>query len=313
MSDSNTPKSRNELRFRKMLHISAQMRDMILALVPILVFAVSYFGYRVLILSVISVLTASLTDVLYLKLFRRGKSFVFDFSSAVTGLMIVYLMPPESPWYLPVIGSFVAVFFAKMVFGGYGQNLLNPALLGHLCLLIFFPMLMTRFTLNGIPIEIPLSMWLNGKMEMIPSYASCFLGVIPGNIGETSIILILLSGVFLMIRKLADFRIPLTFFVAFLVVTLIYQKAGFYPILTGDICFVGFLMLTDPVTAPKTKKLKWIYGAVTGILMAVIRMMTPFPFYASSVVLLMNLVFRWIDSQLAKKAEVKEEPSSGKE
>ena len=303
------------MRFHKMLHISAQMRDMILALVPILVFAVSYFGYRVLILGVISVLTASLTDVLYLKLFRRGKPFVFDFSSAVTGLMIVYLMPPESPWYLPVIGSFIAVFFAKMLFGGYGQNVLNPALLGHLFLLIFFPMLMTRFMLDGIPIEIPLSMWLSGKLEMIPSYMSCFLGVIPGNIGETSIILILLSGLFLIFRKLADFRIPLTFFLGYLLVTLIYHKAGLYPVLTGDVCFVGFLMLTDPVTAPKETKLKWIYGAVTGILMGVIRMMTPFPFYASSVVLLMNLVFRWIDKKMAKpEAKEKEpEPSVGKE
>ncbi len=290
------------------------MRDMILALVPILVFAVSYFGYRVLILGVISVLTASLTDVLYLKLFRKGKNFVFDFSSAVTGLMIVFLMPSESPWYLPAIGSFIAVFFAKMIFGGYGQNLLNPALTGHLMLLILFPVLMTRFTLNGIPIDIPLSMWLSGKLEMIPSYASCFLGVIPGNIGETSIILILLSGCFLMVRKLADFRIPLTFFLAFLLVTLIYRKAGLYPLLTGDVCFVGFLMLTDPVTAPKTKRLKWFYGAAAGLLMAIVRLMTPFPFYASSVVLLMNLVFRWIDGRMLKKAAVEsEEPSDGKE
>ena len=144
---------------------------------------------------------------------------------------------------------------------------------------------------------------------------SCLLGVIPGNIGETSIILILLSGLFLIFRKLADFRIPLSFFVAYTVVTLIYHKAGFYPLLTGDVCFVGFLMLTDPVTAPKDSRLKWVYGALTGILMGVVRMMTPFPFYASSVILPMNLVFRWVEKKMAKEKapEAEAEPSGGKE
>ena len=298
-----TPPTGHEKRQKKRLHISATMRDMLLALVPILVFSVSYFGYRVLIITVISVLSASFAEIIYVKLFKRSKNYIFDFSSAVTGFLLAFLLPPEVTWYFPVIGSFFAVFFVKMVFGGYGQNLVNPALAGRLLLLLLFPKASTDLLLNGVIVDTPLTMWVSGKMDLIPSYASCLLGVVPGFIGETSVILLVISGIFLIWRKMLDPRISLPFFLGFALVTLLYGKAGFYPLITSDTVLVGLFMATDPVTAPKNKTMKWIYGGLTGLLMAVVRILTPLTFYASSVVLLMNLIFHFLPGSAVSKRQ----------
>ncbi|MBO6159593.1 MAG: RnfABCDGE type electron transport complex subunit D [Firmicutes bacterium] len=297
------------------LTTSQTMREVIFALVPIVIFASIYFGAHVLLVCFLSMATAVLSE-LFWSLVTQKTAKVSDFSSAVTGLMCALVMPASAAWYIPVFSSCFAVIVMKLFFGGFGKNILNPALASRALMMFVFAISMREFSVDAITIATPLVHIEQGEFAMVPGYLSMFLGVIPGCIGETSKLLILLSGIYLSIRGVIDFRIPVSMLVfAFLTALVLQGPSGaLYQLLSGGLFFAAVFAATDPVTSAKGPVLSWIYGALCGMLVILFRMYLPlFTGGVTPAVLLMNLLFALIQRgipYLKKKTAPRDLPAS---
>lgn len=273
---------------------SGIMREVLFAMVPILIFSTLYFGIRSLILTAISVLTAMVCEYLWTRL-RHLPNTLWDFSAVVTGMLLAFNLPSSAPWWLPVVGSAFAIIVVKELFGGIGHNFVNPALAGRCFLLVSFPALMMSFKVDGVSVATPLSYLESGDFTSVPSYMSCFLGVIPGSLGETSKILILLGGIYLIARGIIDFRIPLGYLGTLFILSYCFGGNGLYEILTGGAMLGAFFMATDYTTSPMSKRGRLIYGIGCGLMTALIRFFGSYPEGASFSILLMNLATPLID------------------
>ena len=238
------------------------MRDVIFSLIPILIFATLYFGPRALLITVLSVASAVLSEFIWQKLTKTPVT-VGDCSAAVTGLLLAFNLPVSVPLWIPVIGSAFAIIIVKQMFGGIGQNFVNPALAARCFLLVAWAAPMTNFTIDGIASATPLGIT---DPAALPSIMNCFLGTIPGCIGETSALLILLGGAYLLARKVIDYIIPVSFIATATLLTYLFGGDGFYQMFTGGLMLGAFYMATDYTTSPMTKKGKWIMGIGCGLL-----------------------------------------------
>jgi len=250
-----------------------------IALLPASAFGVWNFGMPALIMLVTTTVTAVLTEYIYEKLMHK-KITINDFSAAVTGLLLGLNMPATAPWWMGALGSVFAILIVKQLFGGLGQNFMNPALGARCFLLISFTGQMTRFVYDGTTGATPLAVLKEGgtvdSMDML-------IGTIPGTIGETSVIAIIAGAIFLILMGVIDLRIPGTYIVTFVIFVGIFgqfTKAGaglFDPqYITAHLCGGGLMlgawfMATDYVTTPITKKGQLVYGCLLGIVTAVFR------------------------------------------
>lgn len=273
---------------------SSIMRDVVFAMVPILVFATLYFGYQVLVLTAISVATCVLSEYAWNKIFKKPNT-VWDFSAVVTGLLLAFNLPASAPWWMPIMGGVFAIIITKQLFGGIGHNFVNPALAARCFLLVSWSSIMVRFQVDGVTVATPLSLMADGNMLQVPSYMSCFLGVIPGALGETSKVLILLGGVYLLARRVIDFRIPLAFIGTVFVLSYVFGRDGLYQILSGGLFLGAFFMATDYTTSPMNSIGKWIFGFGCGLMTVLIRFFGGYPEGVSFAILLMNLCVPLID------------------
>lgn len=251
-----------------------------IALLPASAFGVWNFGMPALIMLVTTTVTAVLTEYIYEKLMHK-KITVNDFSAAVTGLLLGLNMPPTAPWWMGALGSVFAILIVKQLFGGLGQNFMNPALGARCFLLISFTGQMTRFVYDGTTGATPLAVLKDGgvvdSMDML-------IGTIPGTIGETSVIAIIAGAIFLILMGIIDLRIPGTYIVTFVIFVGIFgqfTKANvglFDPqYITAHLCGGGLMlgawfMATDYVTSPITKKGQYVFGALLGILTGLFRL-----------------------------------------
>ncbi|MBQ4186712.1 MAG: RnfABCDGE type electron transport complex subunit D [Firmicutes bacterium] len=280
---------------------SSIMRDVLFALTPILIFATVYFGYRALIIVLISCATAVLSEYAWQKLSRKRVS-ILDCSALLTGLLVAFNLPISVPLWVPAVGAFFAIIIVKQLFGGIGRNLLNPALSAKLMLILVFPALMTEFRINGIPVYTPLYYLSEGQFEMLPSMMSCFLGVVPGDLGETSVLLILLGGIYLAARRVIDLRIPLSYIAVVFVLSYLLKGNGMYEILTGGLIFAAFFMATDYVTTPMTGVGRLVFGVGCGVLTTLLRVYGNYEIAICASILLMNLLTPLIDRFIVPKA-----------
>ena len=280
---------------------SSIMRDVLFALVPILIFATVYFGYRALLIAGISCAAAVLSEYLWQKLSRKKVS-ILDCSALLTGLFVAFNLPVSSPLWIPAIGSFFAIIFIKQLFGGLGRNLLNPALSAKLFLLLLFPAMMTRFEINGIQIYTPLHHLAEGEYELLPSMMSCFLGVVPGDLGETSIVLILLGGIYLCARRVIDLWIPACYVAVVFILSYILGGNGMYEILTGGLIFAAFFMATDYTTSPMTRTGRIVVGLGCGLLTTLLRFYGNYEIAICVSVLIMNILTPLIDRLLPPRS-----------
>ena len=252
------------------------MLMVLIALMPATVFGVWNFRHEdAWILVVVTTAAAVLSEYIYEKLMKKPVT-INDFSAAVTGLLLALNLPPTLPWWMGALGAVFAIVVVKQLFGGLGQNFMNPALAARCFLLICFAGQMTYFVYDGVTGPTPLAELKAGQavntMDML-------VGNIRGTIGETSVIAIMIGAMFLLLMGVIDLRIPGSYIVSFVIFITIFGGHGFDPqYITAHLCGGGLMlgawfMATDYVTTPITKKGQLVYGCILGILTAIFRLL----------------------------------------
>lgn len=250
------------------------MLYVILALLPTTAFGIWNFGYKALILILVTIASCVASEWLFEKIVHK-KSTVNDYSAVVTGLLLALNLPATLPWWEAVIGGVFAIVIVKMMFGGLGQNFMNPALGARCFLLIAFAADMTNFVIDDYTGATPLAAMRNGDavntMDML-------IGKTAGTIGETSVIAILIGAIILILLGVIDLRIPGTYIVTFVLFLIIFSGHGFDgDYITAQLCGGGlmlgaFFMATDYVTSPITPLGKILFGVCLGVLTGLFRL-----------------------------------------
>lgn len=292
--------------------VTALMRQVIWALMPALLFGLLLFGFNSFVLVLASVLAALVTEALCLKVQKNQLGNLTDSSAILTALLLAMSLPPHFPWYLGAFGASLAVILGKQVYGGLGQNLFNPAMLARVILLISFPVEMTSWPEpQTLFTQLPFfNHWVDGytgatqlgaisetgslpaQMMLLPS----LLGFNPGSLGESPLLL-LLGGIWMIYKKVIDWRISVALILGCLLpTTLIYlllEQITLPPqtqLLSGGLLLSAFFIATDPVTAPTSPRGRLFYGFGCGLLICVIRIFGAYPEGAAFAILLMNAV-----------------------
>lgn len=244
------------------------------ALMPAAIFGIYNFGMPALVVLIITTASAVAAEYIWQRAMHK-KITINDFSAVVTGLLLGLNLPSTAPWWMCVLGSVFAIIIVKQLFGGLGQNFMNPALGARCFLLISFTGRMTTFTFDGVAMATPLAKLKAGEavdtMDML-------LGRIPGTIGETSVIAILIGAIFLILMGIIDLRIPGTYLATFVIFIVLFGGHGFdVNYITAHLCGGGlmlgaFFMATDYVTSPITKRGQILFGICLGVLTGVFRL-----------------------------------------
>ncbi|GLS92521.1 electron transport complex subunit RnfD [Psychromonas marina] len=298
--------------------VSRLMRQVILALLPALVFGLYLFGEQALILVIASLSSGLITEWLCQKCQDKPIGNLMDSSAIVTILLLVMSLPPHFPWYLGALGAAIAVIFGKQVYGGLGQNLFNPAMLARVVLLISFPVEMTDW-----PSPTPVLPAFSGLNELIDGFTGAttlgsvmetgsavidmqlfplLLGINPGSLGESPVLL-LIGGIWMAYKGVIDWRISVALLVGCLLPSTIAWGLSPETVLTpiaqlasGGLLLAALFIATDPVTSPTTPKGRILYGLGCGALIFLIRIFGAYPEGAAFAILLMNAVSPLIES-----------------
>ena len=251
------------------------MLYVVIALLPATFFGIWNFRHeKAWILVVVTTAAAVLSEYLYEKLMHKPIT-INDFSAVVTGLLLALNLPPTLPWWMGVLGAVFAIIVVKQLFGGLGQNFMNPALGARCFLLICFAGKMTYFVYDGVTGPTPLAELKAGETV---NTLSMLLGNIRGTIGETSVVAIMIGAMFLILMGVIDLRIPGTYIVTFVIFITLFGGHGFDPqYITAHLCGGGLMlgawfMATDYVTSPITSKGKILFGICLGCLTGLFRL-----------------------------------------
>lgn len=240
------------------------MLDVIIALMPLVIVAFIAFGWNALLLIGISVLTALLTEIIFSTILLKRSKTILDGSAVVTGLLLAFTLSPATPWYIVTFGAFTAILFGKILWGGLGKNLFNPALVGREFMVVFFASAMSSSTIwkIGSLINIPALKWEND------SYFYNYLGQLfyktGGALGEYSIVCLVLGGLYLLYRNRINWYVPTSIFVSFIALLWIFDE-GNLKFSTGGILLGAIFMATDMPSSPVSKQAKIYYGLMMGI------------------------------------------------
>lgn len=283
--------------------VSKKMTGVIYALIPALLASFYFFGLGALIVTLTSVLACVLFEYLIQRFILKGPTTIMDGSAVLTGLLLAFNLPSNLPIWIILIGALVAIGIAKMSFGGLGNNPFNPALVGRVFLLISFPVQMTTW-----PLVEPLSKaYLDAKTgatvlsaikegaATIPSTMDLLIGNMGGSIGEISAIALLIGLVYMLIRKIITWHIPVSIFLTVFVFSGILHWVNpdvyispLVHLLTGGLMLGAIFMATDYVTSPMHPRGMWIFGVGIGVLTVVIRSWGAYPEGMSFAILIMN-------------------------
>lgn len=257
------------------------MYAVLIALLPTTIFGIYNFGLRAAIVLLISIVFSVFFEYLYEKLMKQPIT-IKDGSAMVTGLLIGLNMPPSIPLWIVVIGDFFAIIIVKMLFGGLGQNFMNPALAARCFLVISFTKYMTNFTYNGISMPTPLSLLKSGESV---NTLDMFLGNTSGVIGETSVLCLLFGAIILVGLDIIDFKIPVAYLFSFTIFIIIFGQlingkgvdVNFVVahLLGGGLMLGAWFMATDYVTSPITPLGKIVFGICCGVLTGLFRIFGP--------------------------------------
>lgn len=283
------------------------MGQVIVALMPATIFGIYNFGIKALITVLITIISCVIFEAGYQKIISV-KCTVRDLSAVLTGLLLALNLPPDVPFWLPVTGSFFAIIVVKQLFGGLGQNFMNPALGARCFLLISFTGRMTTFTYDAVTTATPLA---NLKAGESVDVLSMFLGTTAGTIGETCALALIIGGVFLIVRGVINFRIPLCYIGSFALFILIYAIAsdrGFdisflaAHLFGGGLMLGAFFMATDYVTSPITPNGKILFGILLGFLTFLFRIFGGSAEGVSYAIIIGNLLVPLIERVTVPKA-----------
>lgn len=280
------------------------MLDVIIALVPAMVVAVWQFGFRALMLIAVSVASCVFFEWGYRKLMKKDNS-IGDLSACVTGVLTAMVLPVGAPWWMPVVGAAFSMVVVKQLYGGLGKNFLNPALAARAFLMASWPVIMTTWVnVDATAGATPLTLMKAGTaLPESYSYVNMLIGNMPGCIGEVSALALLIGGLYLIIRKVISWRIPVAFIGTVAVITLILPRhGGFFDVdwmlqnlLTGGLFLGAFFMATDYSSSPVTLNGQLLYGFGCGALTVLIRYFGGYPEGVSYAILIMNLCAWAID------------------
>lgn len=290
---------------------SGIMLDVVIAMLPTALAAVWYFGKSALLLILLCVVFSVGAEWVYMKLTHQ-KSTISDLSAVVTGMLLAFNMPADAPWWMALVGSVLAIVLIKQFFGGLGSNFINPALGARTILMMSWVTLMTAdlapvagqmFGLGGgvdaVAVATPLA-----KSGADYTLWQLFIGNIPGMLGETCKLTLILGGLYLIIRGVIDWRIPVTFIgTAFLLFLAKFGdvNSALYQLLSGGLILGAFFMATDYVTSPITKTGKVIMGVGCALILFLVRNVGHYPEGCSFAILFMNLLTPVIDKFTTRK------------
>ena len=305
MSDSFTVSVSPHIRSR--LDTGMVMRLMCVSLTPAALASVYIFGLNSLFVIVVSVVTCVLTELLG-NLVLRKEVTVTDGSAVVTGILFAFTLPPTTPLWVVVTGGFLAIFVVKQLFGGLGYNIFNPALAARAILLSSWPVALTTWVnpvksflaMDVVTAASPLGIIkeatrAGGTADSAYNYLDLFLGTIPGSLGETCKIALLLGAILLFVFKIIDWRIPFTFIGTVAVLSIPLGRDPLAAVLSGGLILGAFFMATDLVTSPTTKGGKLLFGLGCGVLTSLIRSHGGFPEGVCYSILFMNCLTPLID------------------
>ena len=280
------------------------MLAVIIALMPATIFGVINFGYHALLVILVSIGFSVLSEFVMCKILKKPVS-VGDCSAIVTGLLLALNLPSTFPLWMTAIGACFAIVVVKMLFGGLGQNFMNPALGARCFLVISFAKYMTNFTTDVYTGPTPLAIVKAGGEVNI---FDMVIGRTAGTIGETSMIAIVLGACFLIALGIIDLKIPGSYIVSFVIFILLFSKRGFdlnyicAQLAGGGLMLGAFFMATDYVTRPITKKGQYVFGILLGILTGVFRIFGPGAEGVSFAIILGNLLVPLIEKITLPKA-----------
>lgn len=306
------------------------MRDVVIALLPATLWGFYIFGLNAVINVALAVGSAVLFEYLYQKLLKKPST-IQDYSAVVTGLLLGMNLPSGNYYFVPILGSFVAIVVIKQLYGGLGQNFMNPALGARAFLVVSFASYMTtwpvinqagRFTsIDGVSGATPLALlkggnnYINGVIDTASSAAlsmfqkeitiwDTFIGFVGGCIGEVSAVALILGGVYLLYRKVITWHIPVSYIATFSLMILVFGQSAWdinylaLHLTGGGLMLGAFFMATDYSTSPMTGKGQIIMGVGCGLLTAIIRLFGGYPEGVSFAILIMNLFVPLIDHYL---------------
>ncbi|MBP3494069.1 MAG: RnfABCDGE type electron transport complex subunit D [Oscillospiraceae bacterium] len=306
------------------------MLDVIIAMLPALGMSIYVFGIQALVLTLISVASCLFWEWGYRKLMKKSSS-IGDLSAVVTGMLLAFVCPVSLPWWAIVIGAFFSIVVVKQLYGGIGCNFLNPALAGRAILVASYASFMTQWVTPAEKLPIfgsaadvttgstPLALMKDGAFNELPTIREMFLGTIGGSLGEVSALALLLGGIYLIIRKVISWQIPVAYIATVAVVSLISAPANIgavdymlYSVLGGGLMLGAIFMATDYATSPVTKPGQLIFGIGCGLLTVFIRRFGSYPEGVCYSILIMNCCTWLLDKYIkptiygAPKKEKKE-------
>lgn len=304
---------------RRRLDTTTTMQLVCVSLLPTVVAAVYLFGLRALGVIVASVASCVFGEWIFNRLARRENT-LGDFSAVVTGILLAFTLPPTLPLWMTAIGGLVAIMIVKQLFGGLGYNIFNPALAARAFLLACWPVAMTTWikpvnsfvSVDAITTASPLGVLKEAAhtgaaavnavtsatttaATSTPSYLSLFMGTVPGSLGETCKLTLLIGAALLLVLKIIDWRIPLGFIGAVALLSLCTGRDAVFAVLSGGVILGAFFMATDLVTTPVTGLGKFIFGLGCGVVTVLIRAYGGFPEGVCYSILFMNCLTPLID------------------
>lgn len=280
------------------------MLAVVIALLPTAIYGVYNFGIKAAVLILVTVAATVLTELIY-EIAMKKKVTIGDFSAVVTGLLLALNLPVSAPWWIGVIGGIFAILVVKMLFGGLGQNFMNPALAARCFLLISFTGIMTNFECDVYTGATPLAMLKSGESVKV---FDMVLGRCNGTIGETSMAAIVIGAIFLLLLGVIDLRVPGTYIVSFVIFLGLFSGKGFdwgyisAHLAGGGLMLGAFFMATDYVTRPITVKGQYLYGILLGFLTCVFRVFGPSAEGVSYAIIIGNLLVPLIEKVTRPRA-----------
>ncbi|MBO7386786.1 MAG: RnfABCDGE type electron transport complex subunit D [Lachnospiraceae bacterium] len=283
---------------------SSIMLLVVVALLPAFGFGIYNFGIMAAVHVLITVAACVLTEFVF-NLIIKKKQTVSDLSAVVTGMLLGLNLPVGAPWWIGILGGIFAILVVKCLFGGLGENFMNPALGARCFLVISFPAIMTNFNCDAYSGATPLALLKSGQEVNI---LDMVIGRTGGTIGETSVIAIVIGACILLATGVIDLRIPGSYIVSFVIFVVIFGGYGFNPayiaaqLSGGGLMLGAFFMATDYVTRPVTVKGQYVYGIILGILTGIFRIFGPSAEGVSYAIILSNLLVPLIEKWTMPKA-----------
>jgi electron transport complex protein RnfD len=249
----------------------------------------------------VCILVAVASEYIFEKICKKENT-VQDLSAVVTGLLLAYNLPVSIPLWQAAFGSFFAIIVVKQLFGGIGQNFANPAITARIVMLVAFSGTMTSWVFpDATSSATPLVLLSKGDLNSLPSYLNMFLGIRGGCIGETCTVTLLAGGIYLIARRVISWHTPVAFIGTVFVMSLIFDKAPIYQLMSGGLIIGAFFMATDYATTPSTKWGKVIFGVGCGLITILIRFWGTSPEGVSYSILLMNIFTPYISKLTRSK------------